>query len=625
MNFKREFGWIAIVVAAAIIVFLNTLGGEFVYDDQRQIAINPLIQESARYWEALTSDVWAFKGDGSLAASNYWRPVFTAWCIVNFRFFGLDPMGWHLLNILLHSGVCVLAFLLLRRWGIVPAVATAIALVFAVHPVHTESVAWISGSPDLLSAFFILLSLLFADRVADQQAGKTRTRDLVLSVGFYMLALGSKEIALFCAPIFVLILSPNRSDQGFRSAIMDPAAWRRAAPYFIAAVGYFVLRLTILGRVSLPAENAPDSVSAILTAPSVFVFYVSQIVFPFELGPNYSLRPVDVTGVYNFFLPLVISALLLAGVVFAVRGSFVRRMGAALFALPLLPAFVITTFPSDQIVHDRYLYLSLLGFLIIVGSFIADLIKKRFPDSADYILIGAVPLIGILALQTYNYNKVWNSDIALWRHAVSVDRTSASNWLQLGAELAELNDLDAAGVAYQRSIEIRPDPLAIMGNSRIAIARGDSYTAIRDLEAAISLPAEKLNAYTLFQIYESLAVALQQEKRYPEAERRLREARDRLPIYRAALTEKLAVILYLQNRKPDALAELESVRTQAGKEMLMASKSVFLRLGMLYAEQGRSAEARAALQEFLSATGNATDRPTLNDRRTASELIQKLR
>ena len=68
--------------------------------------------------KALTNDVWAFKGDGTVTASNYWRPTFTAWCIINFSLFGLDPYGWHFLNLLLHLGVCLLAFLLLRKWGL---------------------------------------------------------------------------------------------------------------------------------------------------------------------------------------------------------------------------------------------------------------------------------------------------------------------------------------------------------------------------------------------------------------------------------------------------------------------------------------------------------------------------
>ncbi len=85
---KYELKWVLPIVAVCFMVFANALGGEFVYDDVRQILGNQLIQDNSLIWKALTSDVWAFKGDGSLAASNYWRPTFTAWSILNFRLFG---------------------------------------------------------------------------------------------------------------------------------------------------------------------------------------------------------------------------------------------------------------------------------------------------------------------------------------------------------------------------------------------------------------------------------------------------------------------------------------------------------------------------------------------------------
>ena len=104
----------------------------------------------------------------------------------------------------------------------------------------------------------------------------------------------------------------------------------------------------------------------------------------------------------------------------------------------------------------------------------------------------------------------------------------------------------------------------------------------------------------------------------------MKSGRQRLPIYFAALTEKLAVVLYTQNRKPEALAELESVRDRARSEYLNESKSVFLRLGMLYAELGRKSEAKAALEEYLSATSAAQDPTSIDERRSAAQLLRQV-
>src|SRR5215510_1008259 len=143
MKLRDELKWILPVVLVCAAVFANSLYGQFVYDDLRQIVRNPLIQDNSLIWTALTSDVWAFKGDGTIAASNYWRPTFTAWHILNFRLFGTDPFGWHVLDLLLHLGVCVLTYLMTRRWNFTPMLACAVALLFAVHPIHVESVAWV--------------------------------------------------------------------------------------------------------------------------------------------------------------------------------------------------------------------------------------------------------------------------------------------------------------------------------------------------------------------------------------------------------------------------------------------------------------------------------------------------
>src|SRR5262249_47741237 len=158
-KFRAELKWIILIAVVCVVVFANSLSGEFVYDDLRQIVRNPLIQDNSLIGQALTSDVWAFKGDGSIAASNYWRPTFIAWLILNFRLFGTAPLGWHVTNLLLHTVVCILAFLLMRRWNFSEFLAFAITLIFAVHPVHVESVAWVSGSPDLLFAAAFLGSL----------------------------------------------------------------------------------------------------------------------------------------------------------------------------------------------------------------------------------------------------------------------------------------------------------------------------------------------------------------------------------------------------------------------------------------------------------------------------------
>lgn len=615
---KISFWLPAIIGVAAFIVFFNSLNGEFVYDDKRQVVRNPLIQKSELYGKALSSDVWAFKGDGTIAASNYWRPTFTTWSIFNYQLFGLDSFGWHILNVLLHAAVCLLAFFLLRRWGLNENLAFVISLVFAVHPVHTESVAWIAGSPDLLFSVFFLASLWFFQNYSEKQG----RLDNVLALVFYALALGSKEVALLCLPIFWLIFSRGVEDEEKNTASGSISA--KLVPFILIAVVYFLLRLKIIGQLSIPAEDASGFLSAILTAPLIFLFYIKQIILPLSLGPNYPIRAIESFSAFGFVVPLLVSAVVAYLFWLLAKRSFLQKIGLALFLLPLLPAFNIPAFVPEQIAHDRYLYLPLLGVLLLILPFVYEMLEKFTKENTVKVFVGIWCFIAVLlAIKTYSYNEYWKSDLALWKHSITIDSNSAFNYSQLGAILTKSKKTAEAIKAYNASIDIKPTSLAYMGRARNLLAKNKIKDAISDLKLVAEMPGEKTNAYTLYQTYEGLAIAHSQEKDLVEAEKALVEGRKRLPIYYAALTAKLAVVLYQKGEKKKALAELDKVQNQARVELLPESKLVFFRLGSLYFESGEKEKAKVALREYLRLTNTFQDKLTLDSRKQTNKLLQR--
>jgi protein O-mannosyl-transferase len=619
MQLKNEARWLILIAVIGFVVYANSLGGEFVYDDKRQILRNPLIQETALAGEALTSDVWAFKGDGRVAASNYYRPTFVSWLLLNYRIFGPAPFGWHVLNLALHLAVCLLGYLLLRRWDLDQLTAFAVALVFAVHPVHSESVAWISGAPDLLFSLFLLSACWFAGQAAemDRGSGSGRWLYLFLAALFYALALGSKEVGLLCFPLFYLIFSRSQAERA--------TALRWTLPFFALAAAFFIARRFALGAISLPVEDAPGLSEALLSVPSMFVFYLRQLIFPLWLGANHPLRPVQGLNFLEFFAPLLIAAAAVVLLARLGRRSFVQKFGLALFTLTLAPALNAAAFPAEQIVHDRYLYLPLFGFLMTIFPSLAGLLEKTGREKARPVLtIMLVVIVLPLAVRTYLYNQVWRSETALWSHAVAFDPRSAFNWAQYGAVLSENGRLAEAFEAYRRSLAVRPTAAAYFGQARTLFAQNRIEETIADCRAVIALPPEKLNAYTLYQTYELYALALTAQNKPAEALNALAEARRRLPIYTAALTEKLAVVLYQTGDKAAALRELEAVKDAAKTELLPESKTVLLRLGMLYAESGRKADAKAMVDEYLRLTAKMQDNVTIADRRQAADLLRSL-
>ena len=608
----------AVLAVVAFLAFANSLGGEFVYDDNRQILMNPLIQQPDLYGKALTSDVWAFKGDDTVSASNYYRPVFVLWLILNFAVFGAHPFGWHLLNVVLHIVVCLLSLTLLKRLGFSPAVSFVLSILFAIHPAHVENVSWISGSPDVLLSVGFLSSLLI---LCDSR--KRAWWAYAISILLYVLALGSKEIAMMLFPLFFFVFRSLARDDSSGGAISDREALKLTAPFALIAVMFFAARWYTLGVVSHSLDDAPSVWESILSVPSVFLFYLRQAVFPAFLAENHPLRPETALSL-GFFLSAIGAAAVVLFAWWICRKNAVRAFGALLFFLPLLPVLFVRSFPTEQIVHDRYLYLPLLGLLIVVGSMIPELVPSdmRFRKVAT---AAVVLIILLLGTQTVIYNRVWANSFDLWEYNVKADPNSAASAANYGAELSGRGRYVDAISAYDHSLAILKTPLALMGRARNLIALGRYDEAIDDTRKIIELPNEEANAYILYQAYETAAIAYTSSNRFGEAEKIVRDARERLPIYRAALTDKLAIILYNQGKKDDALNELNSVRDQARRELLPASKAVFLRLGVLEAEKGDTAAAKRDLQEFLSASATFTDSESINLRRQAVAALARRR
>lgn len=598
---RVELLWLLPALALGFLVYMNTLHGEFVYDDQRQIVRNTLIQDSSQFWRALTSDVWAFKG-GDDAVSNYWRPSFVLWMILNFRSFGLAPFGWHLTNVFLHLAIVALAFAFLRRLDISRPVAGAIALIFAVHPVHSESVAWVSGAPDLMLCAALLGSMWFVDLLGEKQ----NPLRWALAIGLYLVALGAKEIAVFY-PLIVVVLLWQRERGHNEKGFSWLRIWSMACPFLAVAVAYVIVRQSIVGMAERLPEGGATLAEAILTAPALFAFYLRQMIIPFWIGPSYPLRAVTMAGfgLGNFLISLVVTLAAGAWMIQMARRSKAARIGLALLLLFLLPTLNITMFHPEQLVHDRYLYLPLLGFLMLTVPVIASLFQRLGGDKSRGLLLflSFVAVISIpLSAQTVRYNRAWTSNLALWEWGVRSDPASAFNYQQYGVQLQGAGRLEQAVDAFNRSIEINPAPVTYVARATTLIALKKFAEAESDLQTVISIQVAQVDSYTLYQAYERLAVSLTQQRKLDEAASSIVEARGRLPQYAAALTEKLAVVLYFGGRKQEALDELNAVRVQGRTETLPESRLIFYRLGLLHAELKHPQEARQAFQEFLSLT-----------------------
>lgn len=615
-----------IALALAIVsvaVFANGFGGDFVYDDVRQIQQNRLIQDPELLGEALVSDVWAFKGDRGSGWSQYWRPSFVLWLAANERLFGTeDPFGWHVLNALLHAAVVVLGHFWLRGLGMPRAIAGAAMLLFAVHPVHVESVAWISGSPDLLMSLGTLGALLCV--VADLR----RPRIAVRIAGWALFAFAqlAKESALLVpALVFAAAFSigDGAGQQRRRAALLA------ATPYALISLVYAVVHARIAPTIEVHWD--PGWGGMLLTAPRVLAFYLRQCFIPFEIGPAYPLRVVEAGELARASSWLPLGVCLAAGVALLriSRGDRVRRLGLLLFAVPLLPAFYLRAFRQEEIVHDRYLYLPLLGMLLATVPAAADLVRRVRP--ASHRRSGAA-LLGLLALSlaiaTARANRTWRTEESLWTRAVETAPNASHAWAELAnvhyrvsrsasdPGLREERRAEAKRCA-DRALALFPVTNAVLLRGMLARDEGRHAEAIEDFERILSQHPEHVPAH------ENLAFCLDAAGRTEEALAALRRARELVPHRYATWSEKIAVCLYRLGRTDEVVSELEGARPHVAAEMRLipAASAVLHRLASIRAARGEVPLAREAADEYLRLTAGSVE-PDIVRRRAEVEALR---
>ena len=421
----------------------------------------------------------------------------------------------------------------------------------------------------------------------------------------------AKEMAILFPAIVAATLyltSKRGKAEAVRGALIG------AAPFGVVVVLFLIARYFVLGEMQMELAGRPGYASLLLTAPSILVFYLRQTLFPAWIGPTYPLRVVDpaAIGLTDFWLPLVVLGLASLATWRLVRNEPLRQLGLLLFVLPLLPALNINAFLPEELVHDRYLHLPLLGALMVLVPAATSGLSRAFPkrrSAARRAVYGiAVVCSLVLGVRTATTIPDWHDNLSLWSASVEADPGSSAAWAAYGTELHKAGRLDEARVAMDRAVAIRPLTNAYMGRADVALLQNRYEDAERDLLRILS------DHDDYFRAYERLAIVYQGQRRLSDAEQTLRTARQKLPYRRAELTAMLATVLYQAGRRDDALSELEAALRYVPDEGRVGAKDVHLRLGLLYAEQGRVAEAAAALGDFLDATERYTG-PQLSQRR----------
>ncbi len=508
---------------------------------------------------------------------------------LNYVLGGMSPSGYHLGNLLLHTASGGVFYFVTRRLlaaafggdataargeceragtdaAALSVGAAFAALVFGVHPLRVESVAWVTERRDVLCGlFYLLAALAYLRGVAD--GGRISTRWWALSIGAFLLSLLSKAAAMpLPAALFLLDVYPLRR--------LKAVGWRwllvEKVPYLVLSAGAALLAVIAQSRAhALTGYHEYGLGARVGMTAYNLVFYPWKLIWSADLSPLYEL-PGRVDLLAWRFLSSTLALIAVTVVLVAARkrcpGALAAWVYSALLVLPVTGAVVHA---GVQLVSDRYSYLSGLGFAVLAGGALVWLLRERGrlkPSVIGASLLVVVLVIAGWAAGSWRQSKVWHDSETLWRSAQEADPDCAVCSINLGAELiapaspAPARVLEAEAL-FRHAIALRPDRELAYHGLGVALAQQRRY---EEAEAAFQeYLARDPTAPTAFVDLGLLRLA---QHRYGEAIPWLRQALAMAPRF-PGLTGDLARALRARGeelRRDGKLAEADALLAEAG-------------------------------------------------------------
>lgn len=508
--------YLAPVLVLTFILYATTLSNYFIinWDDDGYIINNPMLKDFS--WNSIVFMFTHFHLD------NY-HPITTLSNAIEYHLFQLNPTPYHFNNIMLHLLNTGLVFYLIKLLLKNKEAAFIVALLFAIHPMHVESVAWISERKDLLYTAFFLLSLILYHRFITENNNKC----LIYAVAMMLLSCLSKSAAVALTPVLFLVDFYGGKKITIRSLLPK-------IPFFILSVLFGVLVLISQNKSGSMNMVAHFSIfDKLFLASYGLVFYIAKLFVPIHLSSMY-LYPVKVNGflpMEYYLSPLVIVAVVL--LFFKFKQIQKELLFGFLFYF-FTVAMVIQVVPVGKaIVAERYSYVPYIGLFFIIARFYLMIrnneignTQKIKPVLTSVLVIYAL----IFCFLTWNRNKEWKDSYTLfssiierqpdsyygyytrgigrgllndtqgaiddYTKAIEVDPEHDDLWYNRGVELEKINQKDAAFTDYTRAIKINPrHAKAFYNRGNLKFLKGNLPDAIIDYSSAIKIDSTHAEAY----------------------------------------------------------------------------------------------------------------------------------
>lgn len=597
---------------------------------------NSLIQENQSYLSNISNLADAFRKTVFITGSDvFYRPVETVWFILNAQLAGSDwkelPVVFYLSSLLLHCVAVYLIFLLLLRFNNSKETSLFLSLIFLVHPVLVQSVAWVPGVVDILVTVFAISSFLFFSDFIKSQ----KRKHYVLHILFFALALYTKEIAIglfvLCTVyyLFIYLKSPSIRE-GWDGLRVFFTGW------LVVSAVWFLMRDSVLQNQQ--QKTIGEMISSMASSLPAFIPYIGKILFPFNL----SVMPVlkDTAFIYGIAAMIIFSV-----VIFMSKGKRKNWIWFAViwFAVFLLPTFIKTSEFRVQQFYEHRMYLPMVGFLLFIAELkpLSYLPKgEKIARSISLPLGGlgwaAIAILLFFFVISFRHEKTFSGTKIFLDNAVATSPSSSLAHRNLGIYFQDMDEktghkdktfLEKAADEYKKSLELNPHEKDLHNNLGVIYDRWGK----KDLAEKEYLAETKLNPGNS-QAWHNLGVICSERNENEKAETYFKKA---IEIHPAESTYQELALLYKKTGRQNDFEKIAMMQRQrAGKTSSAAipatrekqmsaeeaeaaflktlasdslNKDALFNLGLLYYRTNRKSEAEKMWRKSVQADSTYTD------------------
>jgi len=487
---KRASALFVIAIAAG--VYLPTLRGDFVWDDRDLIVENPAVQtlDLGTVRDAFATDFWR----GPSRTGGYYRPLTTLSYHIDYAVYHRNPWGFHLTNILANATVCVLVYFWLVTLSGSPLLALLTALLFALHPLHSENVAWISGRTDIFATLFALVALIFYVRARRELRALRASAQAIVSLAAFFVSLLYKE-STAALPLVLIVLELPPCQSWLRGTRARIPFYVPTLPYLGVLGGYLAMRASVLGASASVYPPYAEGVLRFVALPLAIIGgYAGKLLVPLHLSAEWD---VPVPG--SMFSPYVLAGFLaVAGMAWATwkwraRPSVV--LGVSLLVAGFAP--VLNILPLGEVSAERFAYFGSLGFGLILAGPFARAYSVRDPQLrnaapphaahpmdakvASQLAFAFVAIALVWGGRTIARTSDWKNETTLFAVTATSSPGSARAQLNVGNDARRHGRIQAAATAYRKALQIKPDYPDALSNLAGLLAARRHYAEARAL------------------------------------------------------------------------------------------------------------------------------------------------